>query len=83
MALFDNGSLQQTGTREDLASVQLIIWSEFLRFFHRLSIEFSIITLGDILPLLITTGQKKNKRLHEFYRVTTSLKCSESDCQLD
>lgn len=66
MALFDNGSLMQTGTREDLLFRPV---NKFVQNFfdsHRLSIEFSIITLGDILPFLITTEQKKTKRLREF-----------------
>jgi len=66
MALFDNGSLMQTGTREDLLFRPV---NNFVQNFfdsHRLSIEFSIITLGDILPFLITTEQEHSESLREF-----------------
>lgn len=66
MALFDNGSLMQTGSREDLLFRPV---NNFVQNFfdsHRLSIEFSIINLGDILPFLITTEQKYTESLREF-----------------
>lgn len=66
MALFDNGSLMQTGSRGDLLFRPV---NNFVQNFfdsHRLSIEFSIITLGDILQFLITTEQKHTESLREF-----------------
>lgn len=66
MALLDNGYLQQSGTQEDLLFRPA---NNFVQNFfdsQRLSLELSIITLGDILPFLITTQSNNTQNLHEF-----------------